>query len=777
MENEVKITVKVDNKTSAGFNDVQRGLSRLGTIGEQVGEAIAGSLAQAGEEAGGFVSRMASGTASVAALGGEATAATGGLNVLVGGLMAAAGAAGIALAGFTVLAPALYAIGGAAAAAMTGLAGIGATIGVLKIGLGGIGDAFSAFGKQQGGGGGGGGAAAAKAQAQAVSAATDQVRNAMRSLVDAQRAAKQASEDVSRAREEEILRLRDLRLALRGATLDQRDALAELTAAKINMSNQLALGLTAPDKIADLQEKIDRAQLSYEGATNKISDLTKEQTKADKVGVDGSDRVKAALEQQRAAQERVTVSTEQLAQAHKRLTEAAAGSGGGGGAAGGVNLFKQAMDKLSPTARQVVYALIDVSRRFDVIKRQVQDRLLADFPDVIRDLADKWLPKLGPMLGGIADHLNHMGKAFASALGNSTFINNIGKALHGFGGFIDQLGTAGSAFLDTFGRLAAAGVPVLKVIGRIIDDIFVSFGNWIKEADRSGAMTTFMKRAADTLWQIYDIGKLAVKIIGQIVAILFPGSDKAGASLLDSMEHGLQSVSNWLKDPKNQQKLIDFIKKLGDFIATVITGVIPALVSFGDKVKTTYEGFKVVSDKISKTWHFWVDPAKAAFKQVKDAALDVISWFHGMPSRLYGALHGAWDGLKDGFRAALNWVIGKWNNLSFTFPAVDFLGMHLGGGSINTPNIPYLASGGIAGGLAMVGERGKELVRLPHGSQVYSHGDSERMLAGGQGGGNLRISIDTAHATGLARALLEMLRLEVRGQGGNVQQVLGVAGR
>jgi hypothetical protein len=45
--------------------------------------------------------------------------------------------------------------------------------------------------------------------------------------------------------------------------------------------------------------------------------------------------------------------------------------------------------------------------------------------------------------------------------------------------------------------------------------------------------------------------------------------------------------------------------------------------------------------------------------------------------------------------------------------------------------LPALASGGIApGGLALVGERGPELVNLPRGAYVHSNADSQRMMGG-----------------------------------------------
>ena len=73
-----------------------------------------------------------------------------------------------------------------------------------------------------------------------------------------------------------------------------------------------------------------------------------------------------------------------------------------------------------------------------------------------------------------------------------------------------------------------------------------------------------------------------------------------------------------------------------------------------------------------------------------------------------------WDGLRNGFKDALNWVVGKWNN--FRIPSIDILGFHTP--AINFPNIPYLAAGGIVpatpgGRLAMLGEGGSAEAVIP----------------------------------------------------------------
>lgn len=70
--------------------------------------------------------------------------------------------------------------------------------------------------------------------------------------------------------------------------------------------------------------------------------------------------------------------------------------------------------------------------------------------------------------------------------------------------------------------------------------------------------------------------------------------------------------------------------------------------------------------------------------------------------------------------------------------------------SVRNPGYPAYANGTSfhPGGWAMVGERGRELVRLPRGSAVYSNSETERILSGGGG--------DTFYITVEARNVKEL---------------------
>lgn len=112
--------------------------------------------------------------------------------------------------------------------------------------------------------------------------------------------------------------------------------------------------------------------------------------------------------------------------------------------------------------------------------------------------------------------------------------------------------------------------------------------------------------------------------------------------------------------------------------------------------------------------------ARSAAAFIRDRFGGVITFIRGLGGKISSAARGMWDGLKNAFKAALNWIIGKWNGLNFRIPSVKIFGKKIGGGEIGTPNIPPLARGGVVqqSGFSIVGERGPELQWMPTGAVV-----------------------------------------------------------
>ncbi len=159
----------------------------------------------------------------------------------------------------------------------------------------------------------------------------------------------------------------------------------------------------------------------------------------------------------------------------------------------------------------------------------------------------------------------------------------------------------------------------------------------------------------------------------------------------------------------------------------------------------------------------WVNVNLQVANKIIGAWNKMVSFFRNAPGRIKGALSGMFNGLWSGFRNVVNRIIGGWNRLSFSIPGFSFAGMTVGGFSVGTPNIPYLARGAgsvQAEGLAYI-HRGE---RVTPAARVTPYRSSS-----GEGGAAVVFKSD---GTRVGNLVLELVREAIRDRGGDVVKVL-----
>ncbi|GIJ10727.1 phage tail tape measure protein [Micromonospora andamanensis] len=153
------------------------------------------------------------------------------------------------------------------------------------------------------------------------------------------------------------------------------------------------------------------------------------------------------------------------------------------------------------------------------------------------------------------------------------------------------------------------------------------------------------------------------------------------------------------------------------------------------------DGAKAWWALFSGTWRKVGRYGREIFQWVIDKAIAFNRFMTSLPGKMASKLRSMFDPLKSGFKNAINWIIGRWNRLSFTIGGGSIAGIGIPSVTLNTPNIPMLAEGGriLRDGLAVVGEAGPELVHLGQGAAVqpltgggsFSSGQhAERRLTG-----------------------------------------------
>ncbi|MDG4788090.1 hypothetical protein O7626_19450 [Micromonospora sp. WMMD1102] len=320
------------------------------------------------------------------------------------------------------------------------------------------------------------------------------------------------------------------------------------------------------------------------------------------------------------------------------------------------------------------------------------------------------------------------------------------------------------------GVLLAVGGGVLAVgIKQAIKDPRVAAA-WSTFGDRAKeALTGFAEpfkgpliRAADTFgdaierWGpgLKEIGAMIAPVIDKLAPALTKFGDNMMPGLKEAVEQSVplfETLAEYL--PEIGVAMSSFLSSIasgGEGANTVLTHMLMfiegAIIAAGWLIGSLASLYQWIVDTFSSlgnttatVWNSIKNGATSAGRWVVDKFTAMVDFIRGLPSRISRAASGMWNGIRESFRSALNWIIGRWNSLELQLPSVSFMGATVGGGSVGTPNIPFLARGGTAtaAGLAIVGEEGPELVHLGRGATVQPLSN-----AGGGFLGTLRLILE-----------------------------------
>jgi hypothetical protein len=182
------------------------------------------------------------------------------------------------------------------------------------------------------------------------------------------------------------------------------------------------------------------------------------------------------------------------------------------------------------------------------------------------------------------------------------------------------------------------------------------------------------------------VGWVIAAIVG-LAALIFANWD----SIVAFTKSAFQKVGDWLRTPFN------WVKQHWPLLLAILTGPI---------------GLAVL-----------------AIAKNKDK---ILQFFRDLPGNIKSKLSSLSSFLLSPFKSAFNAVASLWNNSlgSIRWEVPSWV-PSIGGSSLGFPQMPYLAKGGhiTRSGLAMVGERGPEVLHLPKGASV----NPLDRLAGGNG--------------------------------------------
>jgi phage-related protein len=514
-------TVTGSDRGSSGGGDVDR-------IGRS-GRALSGITSMLGSIASG-----AGTAAKYLGIAGSAVVALGAATPAVAALAAVLASVGVAAGG----------------AAIAGVSALALAVGTLKVGMSGVGDAFTALGAEATGGGG---------------AAVDvakQMADAQRTLTRAVRDEKDAQKDVSDARKDALERLEDYNLEAKGAALSEKDAVLSLKEAREDLAKGGFDNGTERERAA---LRVEQAEQRLAETRESNGDLESEIADARKKGVNGADEVVDA-------NRRLEDATYAVRDAQYALNQVGKDSGSG------IDKAAEALAKLSPHARDFVLAIRGVKPAWDEMKSGVQDSLFAGLADRIQPLANTYLPILGAAMTTVADGFNEGAISALNFAQSGTGISVMSTLL---GESANMAGNLGSTLGNLVPGLAAIAAGAGQAFSPLTDGMAGVVRGWsdrMVELQQNGGMQAFFEKAMDVASQFGAV----LSDIGGIISGVFNAANSAGSGLMGTLGQVLDQVNTFVNSVQGQEALTTFFSSM----MTAVGAVLPVFMELASIVGT-----------------------------------------------------------------------------------------------------------------------------------------------------------------------------------------------
>lgn len=406
------------------------------------------------------------------------------------------------------------------------------------------------------------------------------------------------------------------------------------------------------------------------------------------------------------------------------------------------------------------------------------------------------------------DALNQVGASFGTVLTN--IAPALPPIIEGIAGILSAVGPLLGPLSELVGSVLTALAPILSIVAAAIQPlippltrIIELLGGILVEA--LDAVMPLIEVLADTLGAQLGV---ALEVIGQVLQAVAP----IFTVLFDALGPIIEALTPLYELIGVLAEIIGtvlgpIIQVLGDILLWLVENVIVPFVVpiiedlanlltvvLGDAIQWLVEQFQLAGAGLEIVWNFirdlieqraeemkagfdllvnafkvgWSILNNAVFTPIKNGINTVktvvstalsniksgfnsfVTYVTGIPGRIKNALSNLFSPLASGFRSAINSIIGAWNNLSFSIPSVDIPGLGtVGGGTLNTPNIPYLQTGGFttAQGLAML-HPDEMVLPLSNSNGINALAAAlEAAGAGGNGGAPMQVVVQIGNET------------------------------
>lgn len=326
--------------------------------------------------------------------------------------------------------------------------------------------------------------------------------------------------------------------------------------------------------------------------------------------------------------------------------------------------------------------------------------------DKLRDMKDP-VAREAAAVGLFGTKAEDLGDALY-AIDPKTAVDSLGDVAGAADRAGDTLEQSAGAKLEAFKRQVQSGL--VEQLAKAVPYIEATFGWFQRNSDWVMPLAIALGILATALGVVVAVtwawnAALAVSPITWIVAgivllvgliVLLATKTRFFQTIWEHVWGFFKAVGAWFAGP-----FADFFvalwKRITDSFQALKTDI-------SNKINAVKAVFTALKNHVVLVW-----------KTLVQKGVDFYNWIVGLPGKIRSKLSNMFAPIATGFKVAINRIISGWNNLSFTIGGGSIMGVDIPSVTLNTPNIPMLAKGGIATGptLAMIGEGGEDEAVIP----------------------------------------------------------------
>jgi phage-related protein len=248
-------------------------------------------------------------------------------------------------------------------------------------------------------------------------------------------------------------------------------------------------------------------------------------------------------------------------------------------ASGDVAKFNESLKGLAPSAQEFVKSIKGIKPEFDKMQLQVQQNLFDGLGKGVQNLATRYLPVARDLFGSLATTINAAGKEAISFADDGETVGQVSLLVDSLKSSFANLVPAVKPVLSAFLDIGQVGGSFLPQITAGVSGLAIKFGDFIRTAASSGALSDFFQTAIDTVKQL---GTVLKNVFG-IFRGVFEAAQASGGGFLNNLVEITGQIKEFVNSAQGMTALTTFFSSM----KAVVAAVLPVFLQLAQVVGTT----------------------------------------------------------------------------------------------------------------------------------------------------------------------------------------------